>query len=138
MVKGPLYPILHSFWVSFYFQMQQIQSEKISGKNSIKMIQNGSISPYRVFKGPQRVTHRWGHHLPLIWAQLCQDWSRGPWAKLIDLDLNGSIIQTNEIKMVKRDWKLPNLSYFTYTSIVQPVLQVYNPFLQANSSFSQF
>ena len=43
----------------------------------------------------------------------------------------------NEIKMIKRDWKLPNPSYFTYTSIVQPVLQVYNPFLQADSPFSQ-
>ena len=32
------------------------------------------------------------------------------------------------IKMIKRDWKLPNQSYFTYTSIVKPVLQVYNPF----------
>ena len=40
--------------------------------------------------------------------------------------------------MVKRDWKLPNPSYFTYTSIVQPVLQANNPFLQANSPFSQF
>ena len=38
--------------------------------------------------------------------------------------------------MIKRDWKLPNPSYFTYTSIVQPVLQVYNPFLQADSPFS--
>ena len=43
--------------------------------------------------------------------------------------------------MIKRDWKLPNPSFFTYTSIVQPVLQVYNPFykqihpiLQANPS----
>ena len=26
--------------------------------------------------------------------------------------------------MVKRDWKLPKLLYFTYTSIVQPILQV--------------
>ena len=59
------YPILHSFWASFYFQMQQIQVGK------------------------------------------------------------------NEIKMIKRDWKLPNPSYFTYTSIVQP-------FLQANSPFSHF
>ena len=42
------------------------------------------------------------------------------------------------IKMIKRDWKLPNPSYFTYTSIVQPVLQANNPFLQANSPFSQF
>ena len=85
-------PHLHSFWPSFYFQMQQIRSEKISGKNSFKMIQNSSISPYRVFKGPQRVTHRWGPHLPLIWAQLCQDWSRA-WARLINLNLGGSIIQ---------------------------------------------
>ena len=38
--------------------------------------------------------------------------------------------------MIKRDWKLPNPSYFTYTSIVQPVLQVYNPFLQTDSPFS--
>ena len=37
--------------------------------------------------------------------------------------------------MIKRDWKLPNPSYFTYTSIVKPVLQVYNPFLQADSPF---
>ena len=44
----------------------------------------------------------------------------------------------NEIKMIKRDWKLPNPSYFTYTSIVQPVLQANNLFLQANSPFSQF
>ena len=42
------------------------------------------------------------------------------------------------IKMIKRDWKLPNPSYFTYTSIVQPVLQVYNLFLQANSLFYSF
>ena len=47
-------------------------------------------------------------------------------------------IQSGKIKMIKRDWKLPNPSFFTYTSIVQPVLQVYNPFLQANSPFSQF
>ena len=46
--------------------------------------------------------------------------------------------EKNEIKMIKRDWKLPNPSYFTYTSIVQPVLQANNPFLQANSPFSQF
>ena len=53
------YPIFTSqqalftvFGASFYFQMQQIRSEKISGKNSFKMIQNGSISPYRAFKAP--------------------------------------------------------------------------------------
>jgi len=50
----------------------------------------------------------------------------------------GPLFNKNDIKMVKRDWKLPNLSDFTYTSIVQPVLQVYNPFLQTNSPFSQF
>ena len=32
--------------------------------------------------------------------------------------------------MVKRDWKLPNPSYFTYTSIVQQILQANNLFLQ--------
>ena len=41
----------------------------------------------------------------------------------------GPLFTENEIKMIKRDWKLPNPSYFTYTSIVQPVLQ-------ADSSFS--
>ena len=46
-------------------------------------------------------------------------------------------IQSGKIKMIKRDWKLPNPSFFTYTSIVQPVLQVYNPFLQAKAPFSQ-
>jgi len=50
----------------------------------------------------------------------------------------GPLFTENEIKMIKRDWKLPNPSYFTYTNIVQPVLQVYNPFLQANSPFLQF
>ena len=44
----------------------------------------------------------------------------------------------NDTKMIKRDWKLPNPSFFTYTSIVQPVLQANNPFLQADSLFSQF
>ena len=39
--------------------------------------------------------------------------------------------------MVQRDWKLAKLFYFTYTSIVQSVLQANNPFLQANSSFLQ-
>ena len=34
------------------------------------------------------------------------------------------------IKMIKRDWKLPNPSYFTYTSIVQQILQANNLFLQ--------
>jgi len=32
--------------------------------------------------------------------------------------------------MVKRDWKLPNLSYLTYTSIVPQILQANSPFLQ--------
>jgi len=41
----------------------------------------------------------------------------------------GALFTENEIKMVKRDWKLPNPSYFTYTSIVQAVFQVNNPFL---------
>ena len=44
----------------------------------------------------------------------------------------------NEIKMIKRDWKLPNPSYFTYTSIVQPVLQVYNPFYKPRPYFYSF
>ena len=30
--------------------------------------------------------------------------------------------------MIKRGWKLPNPSHFTYTSIVQPILQANNPF----------
>ena len=29
-----------------------------------------------------------------------------------------------KLKIIKRDWKLPNLSHFTYTSIVQCILQV--------------
>ena len=46
--------------------------------------------------------------------------------------------EKNEIKMIKRDWKLPNLSYFTYTSIVQPVLQANNPFYKPTAHFHSF
>ena len=40
--------------------------------------------------------------------------------------------------MVKRDWKLPNPSYFTYTSIVQPIFQVYNSFYKQTAHFHSF
>ena len=33
-----------------------------------------------------------------------------------------------KLKMIKREWKLPNSSYFTSKSIVQPILQANNPF----------
>ena len=44
---------------------------------------------------------------------------------------SGFMLIENEIKMVKRDWKLPNLSYFTYISIV-------NLFYKQISYFTQF
>ena len=47
----------------------------------------------------------------------------------------GPLFTENEIKMIKRDWKLPNPSYFTYTSIVQTVLQANNPFYKQTTHF---
>ena len=39
--------------------------------------------------------------------------------------------------MVKRDWKLAKLFYFTYTSIVQPVLQANNSFFTSQQLILQ-
>ena len=36
-------------------------------------------------------------------------------------------IAISKLKIIKRECKLPNLSHFTYTSIVQPILQANNP-----------
>ena len=47
----------------------------------------------------------------------------------------GPLFTENDKKMIKRDWKLARPSDFTYTSIVQPVLQVYNPFSQFLEQF---
>ena len=48
----------------------------------------------------------------------------------------GPLFTENDKKMIKKDWKLARPSDFTYTSIVQPVLQVYNPFSQFLGLFS--
>ena len=42
------------------------------------------------------------------------------------------------IKNGKRDWKLPNTSYFTYTIIVQPNLQANNLFYKPITYFTHF
>ena len=43
----------------------------------------------------------------------------------------GPLLIENDKKMIKRDWKLPNPSYFTSKSIVQP-------FYKPTTHFTQF
>ena len=65
------YPILYSFWELVLSQIQQIRS----GKNDTK-IDHFSVlfqldPPLQGILWSHWVTHRWGHHLPSIRAQLC-------------------------------------------------------------------
>ena len=62
--------------------------------------------PLQGLLGSYWVTHRWGHHLPLIRAQLCQDWSRGAWDNWLKLDLGGSIIHRKWDKNDKKRLKI--------------------------------
>ena len=56
----------------------------------------GLTPPLQGLLGSHCVTHRWGHHLPSIRAQLCQDWSSGTWDNWLKLDLGGgSIVYKN-------------------------------------------
>ena len=109
---------------------QQIRS----GKNDTKMDHLGLIlarPPYRVFKALPKGYPQMGTSFTFNLSPTLSRLVQGDLSQIDRPDLGGSsIIHKNEIKMIKRDWKLPNPSFFTYTSIVQPVLQADSPFSQ--------
>ena len=104
----------------------------------------GLTPPLQVLLGSHCVTHRWGHHLPSIRAQLCQDWSSGTWDNWLKLDLGGgSIVYKNWDKNGKKRLEIDKTILFhihkhctfSFTS-KQPIFTSQQPIL--NSVWSLF
>ena len=85
--------------------------------------------PLQGLLGSYWVTHRWGHHLPLIRAQLCQDWSRTAWDNWFKLDLGGSIIYRKWDKNDKKRLKNWRDHLILHTQIL------YNQFYKSTTYF---
>ena len=104
----------------------------------------GLTPPLQVLLGSHCVFHRWGHHLPSIRAQLCQDWSSGTWDNWLKLDLGGgSIVYKNWDKNGKKRLEIDKTILFhihkhctfSFTS-KQPIFTSQQPIL--NSVWSLF
>ena len=100
--------------------------------------------PLQVLLRSHCVFHRWGHHLPSIRAQLCQDWSSGTWDNWLKLDLGGgSIVYKNWDKNGKKRLEIDKTILFhihkhctfSFTS-KQPIFTSQQPIL--NSVWSLF
>ena len=135
MVNGPLYLILQASKQTNHFYRFWLLPKLANSKRE-KWYKNGPFwvlfwldLPLQGLLGSYWVTHRWAHYLPLIRAQLCQDWSRGAWDNWLK---GGSIIHRkwdkNDKKRLK-NWR---------DHLISHTQTLYNQFYKSTTPFHSF